>query len=147
MRAKFGVLVAGLAFALVAFGVLGPAGTASADDPANTGEVDAAYFFSDDTNAPRWLRYSIIHCAAKTLDLDVDRVKLAMRQGHSLKEIGIRVGVRPVQLENGILRCEQQLLVRLVNAGELEPAEARRIFNFVRTHITRIINYSWDGPA
>jgi hypothetical protein len=53
--------------------------------------------------------------------------------------------VRPAALENGILRCEQHLLLRLVNAGELEPPEARRIFNFLREHITRIIHWSWDG--
>jgi hypothetical protein len=139
------MLVAGLTLAVVAFGVLSPTGSASAEEPATQGEIDAAYFFGPDVDAPRWLRYSIVYCAAKTMGLEVDQVKIGLRHGHSLKEIGIRAGVRPEALETGILRCEHGVLSRLVNAGELEPNEARRIMNFLRTHITRIINYSWDG--
>ncbi len=148
MKLKFGMLLAGLLVAVVSFGVLSPVGSASAeDDPAISGEIDGAYFYGEDVDAPHWLRYSIVYCAAKTMGIEVDQVKLGLREGSSLKEIGIRVGVRPAQLENGILRCERNVLARLVNAGELEPQQARRIMNFVRSHITRIINWSWDGPA
>jgi hypothetical protein len=146
MKTRIGLFFAAFALAAVSFGLLGPAGSAKADDSdVLLGEVDAAYFYGEDANMPRWLRYSIIHCAAKTLGLEVEQVKAGLRHGHSLKEIGIRAGVRPIALENGILRCEQHLLLRLVNADKLEPPEARRIFNFLREHITRIINYSWDG--
>jgi hypothetical protein len=147
MKTKIGLVFATFALAAISFGLLSPAGSAEADDPDDVllGEVDAAYFYGEDANMPRWLRYSIIFCAAKTLDLEVEQVKSGLRHGHSLKEIGIRAGVRPLQLENGILRCEQHLLLRLVNADKLEPGEARRIFNFLREHITRIINYSWEG--
>ena len=145
MKLRFGILLASLAFAVVSFGVLSPAGSASAQEPETMGEVDAAYFYGEDANVPRWLRYSIVYCAAKTMGIEVDQVKAGLRNGHSLKEIGIRAGVRPIALQNGILRCEHNLLERLVNAGELEPNEARRIFQFLTEHITRIINYSWDG--
>ena len=149
MKMKVGMLLAGLAAAVASFGVLSPVGSASADDRAYAefiGEVDAQYFYGPDVDAPRWLRYSIIVCAAKTLDLEVEQVKLGLRHGSSLKEIGIRVGVRPFLLESGILRCEANLLHRLVEAGELEGPQARRIYHFLSTHITRIINWSWDGP-
>ena len=94
---------------------------------------------------PRWLRHSIIVCAARTMDVEVERVKWGLLHGHSLKEIGIVAGVRPVELENGILRCEHTLLERLVLADKLEPGEARRIFRFLEEHITRIVDYKWDG--
>ena len=145
MKTRIGMLFGAIALAVVSFGALSPASIVSAEEPETLGEIDAAYFFGPDADMPRWLRYSIVYCAAKTMDLEVDQVKIGLRHGHSLKEIGIRAGVRPLALENGILRCERNLLVRLVNAGDLEPGEARRIFNFLRTHITRIINYSWDG--
>ena len=145
MKTRIGMLLGTLALAVVSFGVLSPAGSAAAEEPEMLGEIDAAYFFGEDAAMPPWLRYSIVYCAAKTMGLEVDQVKAGLRQGHSLKEIGIRAGVRPLQLESGILRCEHNLLERLVNAGELEPGEARRIFDFLSTHITRIINYSWDG--
>ena len=140
MKSRFGMVLAGLSLAVVTFGVLSPAGSAAAEEPAIAGEVDAAYFYGEDAAMPRWLRYSIVYCAAETMGIDVDAVKLGLRSGQSLKEIGIRAGVRPVALENGILRCEHSLLERLVAAGELEPSEARRIMNFLSTHITRIIN-------
>ena len=145
MKTKIGMLIGSLALAVVSLGLFAPAGSVSAQDPELQGEIDAAYFFGDDAAMPRWLRYSIVYCAAKTMDVDVDRVKLGLRHGHSLKEIGIRAGVPPIALESGILRCEHNLLKRLVLAGELEPGEARRIFQFLTAHITRIINYSWDG--
>ncbi len=68
----------------------------------------------------------------------------ALRHGYSLKQIGIRAGVRPVALEHGILRCEHAVLTRMVEHGDLEPGEARRIFNFLESHITRIINFQWN---
>jgi hypothetical protein len=145
MKLRFGMLLAGLAVAVVSFGVLSPVGSAAAEEPEMAGEVDAPYFFGDDAGMPQWLRYSIVYCAAKTMGVDVDQVKLGLRNGHSLKEIGIRAGVRPIALESGILRCEHNLLERLVSVGELDPPEARRIYEFLAAHITRIINYSWDG--
>jgi hypothetical protein len=145
MKTRIGIVFGALALAVMAFGAVSPAGRAAAEESETLGEVDAAYFYGEDAAMPRWLRYSIVYCAAKTLDIEVDQVKAGLRHGHSLAEIGIRAGVRPAALENGILRCEQHLLLRLVNAGELEPPEARRIFNFLREHITRIIHWSWDG--
>jgi hypothetical protein len=141
------MMLAGVTLAVVAFGVLSPIGSAAAEEPETAGEVDAAYFYGDDVAMPPWLRYSIVYCAAETMGIEVDAVKVGLRNGHSLTEIGIRAGVRPVALENGILRCEQNLLQRLVAAGELEPNEARRIMNFLETHITRIINYHWTGAS
>ena len=78
------------------------------------------------------------------MNLEVRQVVLGLRNGHSLKEIGIRAGVRPERLENGILRCERALLSRLVEAGKLEPSDARRIWNYLENNITRIINFKWN---
>ena len=142
MGLKLG-LVAGIVTLVAAFGVLSLGATASAQERTAAGQADELSV-SAGLQAPRWLRHSIIVCAARVMDLEVSQVQAGLRQGHSLKEIGIRAGVRPVQLENGILRCERALLERLVNAGRLEPAEARRIFNFLETHITRIINLTWN---
>jgi hypothetical protein len=147
MKTRFGMFLAGLAIAVVTFGVLSPVGSAAAEEPATAGEIDAAYFYGEDAAMPPWGRYSIVYCAAQTMGIEVDAVKMGLRDGHSLKEIGIRAGVRPVTLENGILRCEHSLLERLVAAGELEPHEARRIMNFLSSHITRIINYHWSGAS
>jgi hypothetical protein len=139
------LFLAGLVFAVLGFAALSPAGGVSAQEPEMAGEVDSAYFYGEDARVPSWLRYSIVYCAAKVMDLEVEQVKTGLRTGHSLKEIGIRAGVRPFTLESGILRCEHNLLERLVNAGELDPGEARRIYQFLTAHITRIINWSWDG--
>jgi hypothetical protein len=146
MKSRLAILLGVFAFIAGSL-ALGPAGGVAADDPPPEvqGELDAPYFYGVDHDLPRWLRYSIVYCAAKTMDVEVEHVQVGLRNGHSLKEIGIRAGVRPFQLENGILRCEHHLLERLVNAGDLEPSEARRIHHFLRTHITRIINYTWEG--
>jgi len=146
MKKRFGMVVAGMTLAVVSFGVFSPAGSALAEDPA-IGEVDAPYFYSTDPDMPRWLRYSIIYCAAKTMGIEVEDVKLGLRHGNSLAEIGERVGVRPGVLAEGILRCEHGVLERLVNTTDLSPAEARRIFNFLESHIRQIINWSWDGAS
>ena len=145
MKLGFAAALTALTLGVLAFGVLIAAPTASAQEPELDGEVDGAYFYGEDAGVPQWLRYSIVFCAAKTIGVDVDRVKVGLRNGHSLAEIGIRAGVRPIALESGILRCEHNLLERLVNAGELDPAEARRIYQFLTNHITRIVNWSWDG--
>ena len=135
MKLRFGLL-AGLLAVVMALGVLSPGGAAFAQEGPAPPDPEPA--LEHDFDFWRW-RHSIIVCAAHVLDLDVEQVKLALRHGYSLKEIGIRVGVRPVVLEHGILRCERALLERLVNAGELDPGEARRIFHWFETHITRII--------
>jgi hypothetical protein len=145
MKLGFAAALATLVLGVLAFGVLTSASTASAQEPELDGQVDGAYFYGEDAAVPHWLRYSIVFCAAKTMDLDVDRVKAGLRNGHSLAEIGIHAGVRPITLESGFLRCEHNLLERLVNAGELDPAQARRIYQFLTTHITRIVHWSWDG--
>ena len=145
MKLGFAAAVAALVLGVLVFGALSSATTASAQEPEMAGVVDAAYFYGEDAAMPSWLRYGIVYCAAKVMGLEVDQVKAGLRNGHSLKEIGVRAGVRPFVLEGGILRCEHNLLERLVNAGELEPGEARRIYQFLTAHITRIINWSWDG--
>jgi hypothetical protein len=37
----------------------------------------------------------------------------------------------------------------MVEAGELQSSEARRIWNYLEDHITRIINFKWnpEDPA
>ena len=145
MKLRFGMLLAGVALVVAMLGVLSPAGSVAAQEPETIGALDAPYFFGEDAAVPRWMRYSIVHCAAKAMGVDIDRVKLGLQRGSSLKEMGIGAGVRPAALESGILRCEHNLLERLVASGELEPLEARRIMNFLRQHMTRIINYTWGG--
>jgi hypothetical protein len=141
MKLKIGLL-AGITAVVMAFGVFGPGATTFAQEPPAAAEPDDA--LEHDFDFPHWLRRSIVGCAAHVLNLEVEQVRLALRNGHSLKEIGIRVGVRPIVLEHGILRCEAAVLARLVHAGELEPGEARRIFHWLETHITRIINFHWN---
>ncbi len=146
MKLKIGMLVAGLAVAAVAIGVLSPVGSASAqDDPAMSGDVDAQYFYSEDAGMPPRLRYSIVYCAAQTTGVDIETVKTDLRNGESLKQIGIDAGVRPVVLENGILRCEHGVLDHMVEAGKLDRLQAARIYTFLETHIVRIVNFTWDG--
>ena len=143
MRIKLGALALGLlATTAIAIGALGAATTASANDP-QLESAGAAIASGDHTKLPYWLKNSIIACAAKTMDERVAVVKAALRQGYSLKEIGIRHGVRPEALENGILRCERHFLDRLVENGKLTRLEAARIFEFLEDHITRIINYHY----
>ena len=132
----------GIAAAVTLFVAVSPAATSSAAP--NFDESQARLFDGDDTHPARWLRHSIIVCAAETMNLEVRQVVIGLRSGHSLKEIGIRAGVRPERLENGILRCERALLSRMVEAGELEPPEARRIWNYLEDHITRIISFKWN---
>jgi len=144
MKLKIGMLAAGLVAAVVSFGAFAPTGTAHAEERDAVGEVDALLFIGADFQAPRWLRHSIVVCGAKTTHLEVEQVIVALRHGHSLKQIGLRAGVRPVALEHGILRCEQAVLARMVENGDLEPGEARRIFRFLESQITRIINFQWN---
>jgi hypothetical protein len=138
---KLTMLLGGIAAALLLVAAV-PSGTAAADPAFD--EAQARLFDGDTTHPERWLRHSIVVCAAETMNLDVRQVVYGLRNGHSLKEIGIRAGVRPERLENGILRCERLLLDRLVEAGKLEPSEARRIWHYLEDNITRIINYKWN---
>jgi hypothetical protein len=144
MRIKLGALALGLlAITAIAIGAFGAATTASAADP-SLESADAAIASGDHTRLPYWLKNSIVACAAQTMDERVAVVKAALRQGYSLKEIGIRHGVRPEALERGILRCERHFLDRLVANGKLTRLEAARIFDFLEDHITRIINYHYQ---
>jgi hypothetical protein len=144
---KLTTLLAGIAAAVTLLVAIGPATMSSAAPGFD--ESQARLFDGDDTHPARWLRHSIIACAAETMNLEVRQVVIGLRSGHSLKEIGIRAGVRPERLENGILRCERALLGRMVEAGELQSSEARRIWNYLEDHITRIINFKWnpEDPA
>jgi hypothetical protein len=111
MKIKLGALALGLlATTAIAIGALGAATTASANEP-QLESADAAIASGDHTRLPYWLKNSIIACAAKTMDERVAVVKAALRQGYSLKEIGIRHGVRPEALEDGILRCERHFSI------------------------------------
>ncbi len=144
MRINLGVLALGLlATTAIAIGALGATTTVSAEDPALESS-DAAIASGDHSRLPYWIKNSIIACAARTMDERVAVVKAALRQGHSLKEIGIRHGVRPEALERGILHCERHFLDRLVANGKLTRLEAARIFNFLEDHITRIINFHYQ---
>ena len=144
MKTKLGALALGLlAITAIAIGALGAATTASADDP-QLESADAAITSGDHTRLPYWVKNSIIACAAKTTNERVAVVKAALRQGYSLREIGIRHGVRPEALERGILRCERHFLDRLVEAGKLTRLEAHRIYDFIEDHITRIINFHYS---
>jgi hypothetical protein len=144
MKTRLGALALGLlAITAIAIGALGSATIASADDPALE-SADTAIASGDHSRLPFWVKNSIIACAAKTMDERVAVVKAALRQGYSLKEIGIRHGVRPEALENGILRCERHFLYRLVEAGKLTRLEAARIYDFIEDHITRIINFHYN---
>jgi hypothetical protein len=148
MKFKIGMLFAGLVVAVAAIGVLNPIGMASAEDnPATTGDVDVPYFFTGGASMPHWLRYGIVYCAARTTGLDIDLIKAGLRNGESLKQIAAQAGVRPVVLENGILRCERGVLDGLVDVGELDRLQAARIYTFLETHIARILNFTWDGPS
>jgi hypothetical protein len=125
---KLTMLLGGIAAALLLVAAV-PSGTAAADPAFD--EAQARLFDGDTTHPERWLRHSIVVCAAETMNLDVRQVVYGLRNGHSLKE-------------NGILRCERLLLDRLVEAGKLEPSEARRIWHYLEDNITRIINYKWN---
>jgi hypothetical protein len=144
MKTKLGALALGLlAVTAIAIGALSAVTTASAADPPPD-SPDAAIASGDHTRLPYWIKNSIIACAARTMNERVAVVKAALRQGKSLKEIGIRHGVRPEALERGILYCERHHLDRLVADGKLTRAEAARIFDFLENHITRIINYHYQ---
>jgi hypothetical protein len=149
MRTKLGLLALAMLAALaVSYFALAPAHVAFAEDGAFE-SAELAIASGDHTRLPYWLKNSIIVCAARTMDERVAAVKAALRQGYSLKEIGIRHGVRPEALEQGILRCERNFLHRLVDADKLARAEAARIYNFLEEHITRIINFHYqpDDPV
>jgi len=144
MRIKLGALALGLlAITTIAVGAFGAATTASAADP-SLESAGAAIATGDHTRLPFWIKNSVIACAARTMNERVAVVKAALRQGYSLKEIGIRHGVRPEALERGILHCERHFLDRLVANGKLTRLEAARIFDFLEDHITRIINYHYQ---
>ena len=139
---KLTALLGAIAAAALLFTAISPSTTVAADPAFD--EAQARLFEGDTTHPARWLRHSIVVCAAETMNLEVRQVVYGLRNGHSLKEIGIRAGVRPEKLENGILRCERLVLDRLVEAGKLEPSEARRIWRYLENNITRIINYKWN---
>lgn len=140
MRSKSFGLIAGLIAAVfLGFGAIGQATPVGAESPpvedapeADVWHEGRPYF---------WLRESIIDGAALTIGISDEEVKYWLRQGASLKEIGIAHGVRPEVLEDGILRHERHFLDRLVNAGVLRWWEAARIFYFLNEHIERIISY------
>jgi hypothetical protein len=141
MKVALAFLLGALAIGALFFCVVSHAGHASAapaDDPT------PRLFDGDDSHPEYWLRRSVVYCAAETIGIDYEQVKLGLRLGASLKEIGIRNGVRPERLEDGILRCERELLARKVAAGELDPAQARRIFDYLSDNIERIISYHWN---
>jgi hypothetical protein len=152
MKLNFGLVVGGLVVAALGVGVLGSGGVASAERPhppppppvAGPPPVAPVAFVEDDFLLRPWLRRSIIECAAKVMDLEVWQVVYGLREGHSLKEIGVRAGVRPERLEYGILRCERAVLAHMVETGQLQPEEARRIYNFLDNNIERIISFHWN---
>jgi hypothetical protein len=119
MRTKLGLLALATLAAL-AVSLLGPDPVAFAED-GGLESAEPAIASGDYTRLPYWLKNSIIVCAARTMDERVAVVKAALRQGYSLKEIGIRHEVRPEALEQGILRCERHFLHRLV---EVDQADA-----------------------
>jgi hypothetical protein len=143
MKIKLGALAIGLlALSALTLGVFGANTAAAADSGLES--ADAAIRSGDHTRLPYWLKNSIVACAAKTMDERVAVVKAGLRHGYSLKEIGIRHGLRPEALERGILHCERHFLDRLVHAGKLTRLEAARIFDFLEDHITRIINFKYS---
>lgn len=143
MNTRLGMAAAALMLAAASLGAV--AGTGSALAREARPETVSASPERALQGVPEWLQRSIIGCTAETTGLDAETVKLALRQGHTLAEIGIRAGIRPAELEAGILRCERNILVRMVQAGEIEPVRARRVFQFLSDNITRIINASWDA--
>jgi hypothetical protein len=144
MRSKLGALALGLlAITVIAIGAIGPA-TSAAADPETEAEIEAAIASGDHTRLPTWLRHSIIVCAAETIGVHPATVKAGLLEGHSLKEIAARYGVRAGELERGILACEADFLQRQVENGTLTRWQAYRIFEFIEDHIHRIINYHYS---
>jgi len=163
MKLKLGGLALGLlATTALALGALGPAGSVAAEPETDSARIGLAIATSDHTRQPTSLNrpepspvcipaamlhlgcYSIIACAAETIEARVSTVKAGLRAGFSLKEIAARHGVRANELKRGIVECERQLLWRLVEADELNRAQFFRLMNFLTTHIDRIINYHYD---
>ena len=145
MKRKLGVLALGLlATTALALGALGPGGSVAAEPETDSAQIDLAIATGDHTRLPTWLRYSIIACAAETIEARVSTVKAGLRAGFSLKEIAARHGVRANELKRGILECERQLLWRLVEADKLNRAQFYRLMYFLTTHIDRIINYHYE---
>ncbi len=145
MKRKLGALALGLlAVTAIAIGTLGPATGAAADPETDSAEIDIAIASGDFTRLPTWLRYSIVACAADTIDAPVSTVKAGLRAGLSLKEIATRHGVREGELKRGILECERHFLWRLVETDKLNRAQFYRLMYFLTTHIDRIVNYHFS---
>jgi hypothetical protein len=144
MMTRIGALALGLlATTAIAIGALGPATGAAADPETDSAQIDLAIETGDFTRLPTWLRYSIIACAAETMEARVSTVKAGLRAGFSLKEIAARHGVRANELKRGILDCERHFLWRLVEIDKLNRAEFYRVMYFLTTHIDRIINHHY----
>lgn len=150
MKRKISALALGLlATTALAFGALGPASGVAADPETDSAQIDLAIATGDHTRLPTWLRYSIIACAAETIEARVSTVKAGLRAGYSLKEIAARYHVRENVLKRGILECERQFLWRLVETDKLNRAQFYRLMYFLTTHIDRIVNYHYhpSDPA
>lgn len=145
MHRKLCALALGLlATTAIAIGALGPASGAAADPETDSAQIDIAIATGDHTRLPTWLRYSIVACAADTINVRVATVKAGLSAGHSLSEIAARYGVREPALERGILECERHFLWRLVETDKLNRAEFYRLMYFLTTHIGRIVNYHYS---
>ena len=73
MKLRVGMLVAGLVAAVASLAVVGSSGAVYAEKRDSQGEVDMLLFIGADFEAPRWLRHSIIVCAARTMDSCIRR--------------------------------------------------------------------------
>ncbi len=145
MKRKLSALALGLlATTALAFGALGPAGGVAADPETDSAQIDLAIATGDHTRLPTWLRYSIIACAAETIEARVSTVWAGLRAGYSLKEIAARYQMRENELKRGILECERQFLWRLVETDKLNRAQFYRLMYFLTTHIDRIVNYHYS---
>ena len=143
MKRRLGLLALCL---LAVTGIAMSAATSAGAEPeTDSAQIDIAIATGDHTRLPTWLRYSIIACAAETMDARVGAVKAGLRAGHSLKEIAARHGVREGELKRGILECEREFLWRLAGTDKLNRAEFYRVMYFLTTHIDRIVNYHY-GP-
>ena len=85
MKLRFGMLLAGLAAVVASFAISGSSGVAYAQERDAVSD-EALLFFGEDVDAPRWLRHSIVVCAAQTMHLEVSQVMSGLRHNHSLKE-------------------------------------------------------------
>ena len=137
---KLGIFAAAVAGLALAFSVLAPLGVAQAEEPP---EPLPPVAFEHELHLRPWLRETIILSAAQTIGIPVEDVRLGLRNGASLSEIGVRHGVRPEVLARGIIRHEHDHIGDLVRNGRISPAEGRWAMAFVTGHIRLIINHKW----